>query len=95
MLPEEIRQKRIALNLTQTELAEKFEVKTNTIARWERGEAIPTAKGMMQLAFQSLELQKGLDNFEIENLQKSLTEKVARLRVRHKRNTAEWTNLNK
>ena len=95
MLPEEIRQKRIALNLTQTELAQKFAVKTNTIARWERGEIVPTAKGMLQLAFQSLELEKGLNNAEIEHLQKSLTEKVARLRVRHKRNTDEWINLNK
>lgn len=95
MLPEEIRKKRIALNLTQSELAERFEVKTNTVARWERGEITPKAKGMLSLAFQSLEIEKGLDNSKIKDLQKSLTEKVKRLRVRHAQNKAEWKNLKK
>ncbi|MGI8640380.1 MAG: helix-turn-helix domain-containing protein [Pyrinomonadaceae bacterium] len=94
MLPKEIRQKRIALNLTQTELAEKFEIKANTIARWERGESVPNARGMLLLAFQSLEIEKGLDNSKIEVLQKKLTEKVERLRVRHSRNKSEWKNIN-
>ena len=95
MSPEEIRRKRIALNLTQTELAEKFKVKTNTIARWERGEIIPTAKGMLHLTFQYLEHERHLDDSAIENLRAELTEKVGRSRVRHKRNRSEWINLNK
>lgn len=34
---EALREKRIALGLTQAELAEILDVKPNTVARWERG----------------------------------------------------------
>ncbi len=90
MLPEEIKQKRIALNLTQEELAEKFGVERNTVARWERGVIAPQAIGMLRLAFQSLEIEKGLENFEIETLHDKQSEKIKRLRIRHAKNKAEF-----
>ena len=93
MLPEEIRQKRIELNLTQSELAQKFGVDGNTIARWERGEIIPGAQGMLKLAFQSLEIEKELNDAKINELQNNLTEKMHRLRIRHAKNKNEWDNL--
>lgn len=34
---DELKEKRIALGLTQAQLAEILEVKPNTVARWERG----------------------------------------------------------
>ncbi len=34
---DKLREKRIALGLTQVQLAEILEVKPNTVARWERG----------------------------------------------------------
>jgi transcriptional regulator with XRE-family HTH domain len=34
---EELKEKRIALGLTQAQLAEILDVKPNTVARWERG----------------------------------------------------------
>lgn len=33
----ELKEKRLALGLTQAQLAEILEVKPNTVARWERG----------------------------------------------------------
>ena len=95
MLPEEIREKRIALDLTQEELAEKFGIERNTVARWERGAIVPQAIGMLRLAFQSLEIEKGLENFEIETLRERQSEKIKRLRVRHAKNKADWESLKK
>ena len=95
MLPEEIREKRIALNLTQNELAGRFKVKPNTIARWERGEITPKAVGMLSLAFQSLEIEKSLESSKVEDLRNDLTEKVKRLRVRHAKNKDEFQKLEK
>jgi transcriptional regulator with XRE-family HTH domain len=37
MESDELREKRIALGLTQAQLAEILDVKPNTVARWERG----------------------------------------------------------
>lgn len=54
MQPEEIKAARLKLNLTQAELGELFGVSGNSIARWERGEREPDAKGMMALAFEML-----------------------------------------
>jgi len=49
----ELRARRIALDLTQSELAEALEVSTNTVARWERDEVgVP---GMTDLALKTLE----------------------------------------
>lgn len=53
----ELRARRIALGLTQSELAEALEVSANTVARWEREEVgVP---GMTDLALQALELKPG------------------------------------
>lgn len=53
--PQEIKQRRVNLELSQTQLAEKLSVSQNTIARWERGELEPKHPGMLILAFQALE----------------------------------------
>lgn len=37
MESDELKAKRVALGLTQAQLAEILEVKPNTVARWERG----------------------------------------------------------
>lgn len=37
MTGDELREKRVALELTQAQLAEILDVKPNTVARWERG----------------------------------------------------------
>lgn len=37
MESDELKEKRVALGLTQAQLAEILEVKPNTVARWERG----------------------------------------------------------
>lgn len=93
MLPEEIKQKRIALNLTQEELAKKFGVERNTVARWERGVIVPPALGMLRLAFQTLEIEKGLENSRIENLLGTQSEKIKKLRVRHAKHKTEYLKL--
>lgn len=48
-----LREQRLALGLTQRELADKLAVTRNTVARWEREEmAIP---GFLHLALKTLE----------------------------------------
>ncbi|MBS1794392.1 MAG: helix-turn-helix domain-containing protein [Acidobacteria bacterium] len=89
MQPEEIKQKRIALNLTQSQLAERFGVERNTVARWERGEVVPQALGMLRLAFQSLEIELGLTNSGIEALRDEQREKMTKMRIRHARHKNE------
>jgi len=50
-----LREWRLALGLTQQELADKLEVSRNTVARWERDEmAIP---GFLHLALKSIECE--------------------------------------
>ncbi len=48
-----LRERRVALGLTQQGLADRLEVSRNTVARWERDEmAIP---GFLHLALKSIE----------------------------------------
>jgi transcriptional regulator with XRE-family HTH domain len=57
-----LRERRVALGLTQQALADKLEVSRNTVARWERDEmAIP---GFLHLALKSIESEavKGAAN---------------------------------
>lgn len=89
MLPEEIKEKRIALNLTQSELAEIFGINRLTVARWEQGKIVPPAKGMLRLAFQSLEIERQLQDADVENLRNDLIARVTKLRIRHAKNKTE------
>lgn len=57
MLPEEIKQQRLFLNLTQAELAEKLSISTQTLSNWETGRTEPDAPKMLELALQYLVLQ--------------------------------------
>lgn len=50
---DELKEKRIALGLTQVQLAEILDVKPNTVARWERGLlAVPRT---VELAMETVE----------------------------------------
>jgi len=50
-----LRERRLALGLTQEGLADKLEVSRNTVARWERDEmAIP---GFLKLALKTIECE--------------------------------------
>lgn len=50
---DELKEKRIALGLTQAQLAEILDVKPNTVARWERGLlAVPRT---VELAMETVE----------------------------------------
>ena len=50
---DELKEKRLALKLTQAQLAEILEVKPNTVARWERGLlAVPRT---VELAMETVE----------------------------------------
>lgn len=55
-----LRERRLALGLTQQGLAGKLKVTRNTVARWERGEmAIP---GFLHLALKTLECEAAKAN---------------------------------
>jgi transcriptional regulator with XRE-family HTH domain len=52
---DKLREKRLAMKLTQEKLAEILSVRTNTVARWERGIlAVPTT---VALAMEAVEIK--------------------------------------
>jgi transcriptional regulator with XRE-family HTH domain len=53
MTGEGLKEKRAALGLTQAQLAEILEVKSNTVARWERG--ILSVPKAIELALETVE----------------------------------------
>lgn len=60
MKPEEIRQRRVALGMTQADLAALFELNNNTISRWETGATKPESTPMLALALDQLELRQAI-----------------------------------
>ncbi len=50
---DELREKRIALGLTQAQLATILDVKPNTVARWERG--LLSVPRTVELAMETIE----------------------------------------
>lgn len=44
-----IKELRISLNMTQTELAEKLNFSQDTISLWERGKSFPDVKSLIEL----------------------------------------------
>jgi transcriptional regulator with XRE-family HTH domain len=76
---EAIKSYRQRLGLTQVQLAERFGVSANTIARWERGEVRPEAPEMVLLAFRGLEIEMGLDKSgEIKRLMRKVDENLSK-----------------
>jgi len=53
MESDKLREKRIALGLTQAQLAEILDVKPNTVARWERG--LLSVPRTVELAMETVE----------------------------------------
>src|SRR5258708_9971633 len=56
MTPAELRNRRIGLGLTQSELATALGVARNTVARWERGESAMASIEMVDLALSGLDV---------------------------------------
>jgi len=61
MTPEELKQRREQLGITQEELAERLGVKMDTVSGWEHGDNWPDAEGMLELAMDQLEMLYGQD----------------------------------
>jgi transcriptional regulator with XRE-family HTH domain len=53
----ELREARLRLGLTQKQLAEKFEIPINTIARWERGALRIKHQKLLSLALVALAVE--------------------------------------
>ena len=51
----EIRARRVAMGLTQAELAQRLGTTSNTVARWERGERAPEHPGMLRIMLQHID----------------------------------------
>jgi transcriptional regulator with XRE-family HTH domain len=49
LLPEELRARRVELNISQAELARRLHVSQQTISRWEHGGATPTPQRIAEL----------------------------------------------
>lgn len=54
----EIKKRRLALNMTQVQLAVALGVSSTTVAYWERGERQPEAPEMLSMAISWLEYQQ-------------------------------------
>lgn len=89
---------RIALNMTQEELAKLFGVTPTTLARWERRDSNPDAPGMLILALEALEGRQKMKMLREpdflsrkEKTKRSIRDTLnhARQRVRHVRSKAE------
>lgn len=89
MINKTVKSARLALNLTQAELAELFGVSSTTLARWERGEVTPDAPGMLDLALEALQMKALLNSDEFierkgtikRSIEKTLND--TRQRVKH------------
>ena len=64
MTPEEIKERRKSLNLTQEQLAGAFGIAKNTVARWERGEREPDMPLVLEMAFNWLERMQPKKNHQ-------------------------------
>lgn len=57
-LPAELKARRLALGLTQRQLASAIEVAPNTVARWERGELAVDRLGMIRYILDQMQRDK-------------------------------------
>ena len=55
MQPDELRERRLRLGLSQSQLAARLDVTKETVSRWERGALNIAAPGMLDLAVHALE----------------------------------------
>ena len=58
MDPNQLRRRRLALGLSQTQLARRINVTKNSVARWERGELTIERPDQLDLALAGLEAEK-------------------------------------
>lgn len=76
---EKIKEYRLNLEMTQSELGEALEISRNTIARWERNAIVPESWRMVELALKQLLLQKNSNNFRnrIDEAYQDINENIA------------------
>lgn len=81
MTGQQIREKRLALKMTQAQLGEALRVNKNTIARWERNELTPQSTEMLRLAFIGLEMERqpALTGKKLEKKIERSTKKIHRI----------------
>jgi transcriptional regulator with XRE-family HTH domain len=92
MKPEDLKERRKALGLTQGQLAEKFGLNLNTLSRWESGANWPEAEGMLDLALQMLELEKAMnENPFFKTAETRLAQMRANLRARQEESMKNWS----
>jgi transcriptional regulator with XRE-family HTH domain len=92
MKPEDLKERRKALGLTQGQLAEKFGLNLNTLSRWENGSNWPEAEGMLDLALQMLELEKAMnENPFFKTAEARLAQMRANLRARQEESMKNWS----
>lgn len=65
MTPEELRERRARLKLSQEELARRLDVTRQSVYMWERGETRPP--GMLNLALRWLEHEMGVEPKEVRD----------------------------
>lgn len=65
MTPEELRERRKLLKLSQEELAKRLDVTRQSVYMWERGETKPP--GMLDLALRWLEYELGVESKDSHN----------------------------
>ena len=60
MTADELRQRRVALGMSQTALAQRLSVRLDTYNRWERGRQEMPWHGMLDLALRALEAERSV-----------------------------------
>jgi transcriptional regulator with XRE-family HTH domain len=77
MTPEELKQRREHLGMSEFELAERLGVEPATYLQWERGDGWPEAAGMLELAMDHLQL---LSESDIDSLMGQVEVRIDRLK---------------
>ena len=77
-----LKQCRKEKNLTQEQLAEKFEVSARTVSRWETGINMPDLSILVQLAeYYDVEIRELLDGERSQTMNKEMKETLDKVAV--------------
>jgi transcriptional regulator with XRE-family HTH domain len=80
MTGEEIKERRLKLGMTQSELAEALGVALNTVSRWELGTSRPEGARMLDLALTQLEWQKTMDEGSLADQMRASLRQLEKMR---------------